>query len=33
VPIGNIDKNGTVSERIQQQMKDAGIDIRRIKQT
>jgi hypothetical protein len=32
VPIGNNDKNGTVSERIQQ-MKDVGIDIRTIKQT
>ena len=32
MPIGNNDKNGTVSERIQQ-MKDVGIDIRTIKQT
>jgi two-component system sensor histidine kinase VicK len=32
VPIGNNDKNDTVSERIQQ-MKNVGIDIRTIKQT
>jgi two-component system, OmpR family, sensor histidine kinase VicK len=32
VPIGNNDKNGTLGERIQQ-IKDAGIDIRTIKQT
>ena len=32
VPIGNNDKNGTVSERIHQ-MKEVGIDIRTVKQS
>ena len=32
MPIGNNDKNGTVSERIHQ-MKEVGIDIRTVKQS